>query len=91
MAERFTVSPDVVAQQLGDEVILVHLKTDRTFVLNRTGARLWELLSAGHDLAEIQWRMTQEFDVGERQLAAETDALLDALRGEHLVGPPDVT
>jgi hypothetical protein len=32
---------DVVARRLKDEIVLVHLRTNRIYSLNRTGARFW--------------------------------------------------
>jgi hypothetical protein len=84
---RFRASPDAVAQHLGDEMVLIHLKTDRIFVLNRTGARLWQLLSAGLDQAGIRQQMLQEFEVTETQLASEVDPLVASLKNEHLIIP----
>ena len=89
LPSRFRASPHTVAQRLGDEIVLVHMKTDRIFVLNRTGARLWELLCAGYDRADIQRLMLQEFDVSEAQLEREVEALLALLREEHLTSPAD--
>jgi len=34
------LSPDTVATRVGDEVVLVDLKTDRIYTLNRTAARI---------------------------------------------------
>jgi hypothetical protein len=84
---RFRASPDAVAQRLGDEMVLIHLKTDRIFVLNRTAARLWELLSRGLERADIQRQMLEEFDVTEDQLASEVDPLVTSLKNEHLIAP----
>lgn len=86
---RFRSDSDTVAQRLGDETVLIHMKTDRIFVLNRTGTRLWELLCAHHDRADIQRRLSEEFDVSDAQLAGEVDALLTWLTNEHLIGPDD--
>jgi len=86
---RFRTSADAVAQRLGDEVVLVHIRTDRIFVLNRTGARVWELLCESLDRPAIQDRLLAEFEVGEAQLAAEIDALLTALTQEELILPDD--
>jgi hypothetical protein len=84
---RFRASPDTVAQRLGDEVVLIHVNTDKIFVLNRTGARLWELLSSGLDRADVHQRMLQEFDVTEDQLTREVDELIASLRNEQLIDP----
>jgi hypothetical protein len=76
---------DVVAKQVGDETVLVHLRTNRIYALNRTGAKLWELLEAGHDRSEIQQRMLHEFDVAQEQLTAEIERLLASLAAEQLI------
>lgn len=78
-------NPDTLAQRLGDEVVLINLKTDRIFVLNRTGARLWELLAARHTRAEIRQRLLEEFAVIDGQLDGEIESLLAALRHERLI------
>ena len=88
---RFRTSADAVAQRLGDEVVLVHIRTDKIFVLNRTGARVWELLCESLDRSAIQARLLAEFEVGEVQLAAEIDALLTALTEAGLILPDDGT
>ena len=86
---RFRPSPDTVAQRLGDELVLIHLRTDRMFVLNRTGARVWELLSTGVDLVEIQKQVLREFEVAEAELTTDVRDLLHSLRTEQLIRPDD--
>lgn len=83
----FRPNPDVVAQRLGDEIVLVHMNTDRIFVLNRTGARLWELLCEQLDQGAIRRRLVSEFDVDEAQVAGEVDELLRALMEEQMIAP----
>ena len=78
-------SPDTVATRLGDDVVLVHLKTERMHVLNRTGARLWELLCAGRDWVDIRDVILGEFEVTPGQLDAEMEGLLTLLRQEQLI------
>lgn len=78
-------SPDVVAQGVGDETVLVHLQTNKIFTLNATGARFWELLTTGLSPDEIVERMLAEFDVEEPALRAEIESLVSALAREDLV------
>lgn len=78
-------SRDVVYEELAGEVVLVHLGTNRIFSLNLTGARLWQLLAAGHGAAEIREQLRQEFDVDPDELETEIDALLASLSAEKLV------
>lgn len=83
----FRPRPDVVSTRLGEELVLVHLGTERILALNSTAARLWELLCAGTSLADVKQMMLAEFDVTEVQLAAELEALLASLRTEQLIAP----
>ena len=78
-------SPDVVSRRLGDEVVLVHLKTNRIFSLSPTGARLWELLSDGMSRPEIERRLQEEYDVSRETVGTEIDSLVTMLEGEALV------
>ena len=81
--------PDVVAQRLDDEVVLVNLQTNRIFALNATAARFWELLTAGHDREEIVRVMCDEFEVDAGHLEGEIDSLLSSLASEQLVAAGD--
>ena len=81
-------NPDVVYQRVGEELVLVHLKTNQIYALNETGARFWELLCEGRSRPEIESQMLEEFDVEPGELASEIDALLVELEG---VGAFDVT
>ena len=81
--------PDVVAQRLEDEVVLVNLQTNRIFALNPTAARYWELLVGGNDQEQIVRIMCDEFDVGEDHLRAEIHSLVSSLASEQLVAAGD--
>lgn len=75
---------EVVSQRMGDEIVLIHLGTNRIYQMNRTSARVWELLSAGHDLESIRAVMCEEFDVDEASLMREMEAFLQLLTEEKL-------
>jgi hypothetical protein len=72
---------------MGQDIVLVHLGTDRVFELNHTGAMLWDLLSNGCSPAQIHERMWEGFDVEAERLAEEIESLLNSLRDNDLVGP----
>lgn len=82
---RFRASPDTVYNDIGNQSVLIHMKTNKIFELNRTGARFWELLCSGQDLGTIRETMLREFDVSEAELDHETKTLLGALQAEGLV------
>lgn len=85
MALRFRASPDALATRVGDEIVLVHTVTDQIYVLNRTGARVWELLCGELDRTEIESRLAGEFDVAHADLASEVDALIASLLESRLI------
>jgi hypothetical protein len=89
MDQRYRVSPDVVAQRLGESIILVNMQTDRIFELNRTGARLWELLGSGLTRAQAQQRMLDEFAVDEAHLTIEAQTLISSFLIEKLLDIDD--
>jgi len=82
---RLNPAKDVVARRLGDEIVLVNLRTNLIFELNRTGARFWELLADGCDRREIERRMRDEFDVDRDTLRREIDGIASSLHGAGLV------
>jgi len=86
VASRFEPSPDTIATRVGEEIVLVHLKTDRIYVLNRTGTRLWELLLSDQcERTEILRRMLAEFDVAPAELERELDQWLASLTADSLI------
>jgi hypothetical protein len=78
-------SPDVVYQEVEGDAVLVHLRTNRIYALNRTGARLWHFLAAGHDTGGIVTELAREFDVDRAELEQEVTALLEQLAAEKLI------
>ena len=78
-------SPDVVGRDLGDEVVLVNLRTNRIFALNPTGARFWQLLVEGISREEIEATLLREYDLSKDAVAGEIDRLVGELEREGIV------
>jgi hypothetical protein len=76
---------DVLAKRVDDEIVLVHLETNRIYELNRTAAALWDALEAGATRAELEERLALEFDVEPDELAREIGELLRQFTSEHLI------
>lgn len=77
---------DVSWRRLGDEVVIVNLKTNQIYRLNRTAARFWELIAEGSDRATAERVLAEEFDVGDDELHHETTNLVSELSNEGLLG-----
>jgi hypothetical protein len=86
---RLRSDPDVVARRVQDEILLVQLGRSQVYSLNRTGARLWELIGEGCSPRLASERMLEEFDVPEAELRAEIDSFLALLIREKLLRPTE--
>jgi hypothetical protein len=86
---RLRRDPDVVARRVQDEILLVQLGRSQVYSLNRTGARLWELIGEGCSPRLASERMLEEFDVPEAELRAEIDSFLALLIREKLLRPTE--
>jgi hypothetical protein len=79
--------PDVAAQRVQDEVVLVNLTTNAIYTLNRTRARAWELLEEGRSPSEVESALAEEFGVSRDEVASELHGLLDELVAKDLLQP----
>ena len=89
MRDRFRACPEVLATRAGDEVVLVDLKTDRIYSLNRTAGRAWELLASACERAEVERRMLEEFDVAPDELTRAIDEVVASLTAGGLLVPAE--
>jgi hypothetical protein len=84
---KFRPSPDGVYNRVGGEAVLINMNTNRIYELNETTARLWELLSDGKSLGEIEQTMLQEYEIDPGRLANEITTMLASLEREQLIVP----
>jgi hypothetical protein len=70
---------------LGEQLVLVNLSDDHIFELNRTAARIWELIGEGPTRDELLVRLADEFAVDRAELAEEVDSLLQTLLSRDLL------
>lgn len=81
----YQVNQDIIHQRVGEDIILINLKSDRIFSLNRTGARFFELLSEHRPIPEIKEKLLAEFDVDPETLDDEILNILDNLLEESFI------
>ena len=68
-------------------MVLVHMGTNQVFELNRTGARIWELLTGGIGGGQLLAALTEEFEVDGDRIRGEVETILSELLSEGLVTP----
>lgn len=81
------ISPEVVSQQVGDEMIVLNLQTGIYWGLNPTGAAIWGEIARHGDLRKTIRTLRARFDATEETLTAAVEGLLAQLIKEGLVVP----
>lgn len=62
LADRLTVSPDVVFRELEGEAVLLDLESGTYFGLNAVGTRIWSLIQERDSLRSVLDAITDEYD-----------------------------
>lgn len=78
-------SSDAVESRVGDETVLLHLKSGTYFGLDAMGTRIWEMLKEGVSGAEICKRLTEEFDVSQEVAEADARRFLGELKDNDIL------
>jgi hypothetical protein len=86
--DRATPSPGVICTQLDEQdAVLVDLDSDRWFVVNETGFRIWRELKVGRSFREIARLLVAEYDVTPADARAAVSRMVDSLRAQGLLLP----
>jgi len=78
-------SPDVVGRRVDDRFVVVNLRTNRIYELNRSASALWELMGAGADNSEVEAGMQERFEVEPEVLRREIESTMSVLSQAGLV------
>jgi hypothetical protein len=84
---KVNIPKQVMARQVGDEVVILDLASGTYFGLDPVGARIWALMGEGRTLAEICATMLEEYEVEREQLEADVLRLAAELLERGLVVP----
>ena len=81
----YICNPDVIYRELGDECVLLHLKTGKYYGLNPVGLRMWQLILEKGDLEQVIQAMLDEYEVEPDQLRSDLLVLVEALEKNELL------
>lgn len=92
MSERWIRNPAVVSRRIAGETVLVPVRgaladLERLYLLNETGAAIWERLDGATDLDAIAAAIAEEYDVPPAQALADARQLVEQLAGGGLAEP----
>jgi hypothetical protein len=82
---RVSSSPDVVFQTVGDEAVLLNMKTSLYLGLNEVGTRMWLALTGAQSIEAAFESLLAEFDVSSEVLRKDLEDFLAKLNEFALI------
>jgi len=88
LTDRFTASDDVVAREVGGEMVLLDLNSGQYFGLDPVGMKVWESFQERpQTLAELGDVIEAAFDAERERIEADLLALAAQLKDQGLIVP----
>jgi hypothetical protein len=84
-ADRVTISPDVMFRTVGDEAVLMNLKTELYLGLDPVGTRMWELLTKSVSIEEAFDAFLSEYDVEAGRFRTDLEEFIGRLIEQELI------
>ena len=72
-------STDVIVRSVGDEAVLLDLKTEQYLGLDVVSARIWQVLTGGGSLQSAYETLLVEFEVEPERLRADLEEFVQEL------------
>jgi hypothetical protein len=79
LSRRLTPNDAVVAAEVDQQAILLHVDTGVYYGLDEVGTRIWSLLSDGHDTPSVLSTLAEEYDVDPTELHRDVSTFLDRM------------
>ncbi len=83
--DRATVPPHVLVRFLEQESVLLNLETEQYFGLDKTGTRMWQLVTAAQSIDAAYRELLVEFDAEPELLRSDLTELLGRLLDHGLL------
>jgi len=80
-----TVAPDVLFRIVGEEAVLLNLKTELYLGLDRVGTRMWSLLAEEPSVGAAYEALLQEYEIEPARLRDDLDEFLGQLLEQGLI------
>lgn len=85
LAQRAKPTPEVLCQDVGGEVVLLDLASERYFGLDPVGTRIWSLLNQDQLLQQVLETLCVEYEASRELLQNDLLALVAQLADAGLV------
>lgn len=84
-SSRITTAPEVMFRIIGDEAVILNLKSELYLGLNPVGTRFWTVLHEAPSIGAAYESLLSEFEVAPEQLRQDLDKLLSQLLEQKLI------
>ena len=81
----YTISTEVIAQEVSGETVLLDLGSEQYFSLDVVGTRIWQMLGESKTPDEIKAQLLTEYDVAGDELERDIQSLIATLLDEGLL------
>jgi hypothetical protein len=82
---RVNTAPDVMLRVIGDEAVILNLKSELYLGLDPVGTRMWMVLHSAPSIQDAYESLLAEFDVEPKRLRRDLDKLLDQMIEQGLI------
>jgi hypothetical protein len=84
-SSRVTSAPDVMLRIIGDEAVILNLKSEVYLGLDPVGTRMWTVLQSSPSVEAAHAALLDEFEVEPERLRQDMDRLLDQMLEQGLI------
>jgi len=85
LASQVTIAENVLAQEVGEEVVLLDLAHERYFGLDPVGTLVWRLLPDMANLKAVSDRLCEEFDGKQARIEEDLIDLVQKMLAAELI------
>nr|VFK59655.1 MAG: Coenzyme PQQ synthesis protein D (PqqD) [Candidatus Kentron sp. UNK]VFK68807.1 MAG: Coenzyme PQQ synthesis protein D (PqqD) [Candidatus Kentron sp. UNK] len=85
LARKVSIAPDVLAQDLVEESVLLDLRSEQYFALDDIGTRMWQLLMEKGSIQATMDTLLAEYDVAPERLRQDMENLMEGLLTHGLI------
>ena len=86
---RIQIGSHIAHSEVSGETVILNLSTGTYFGLDEIGTRMWNLLAEHGSTDSMIRTLLDEYEVGDEQLRADIDELLNSLKAHGLVTTHD--
>ncbi len=83
--QRVTIAPDVLFRVVGEEAVLLNLKTELYLGLDPVGTRMWNVLKDAPSIEAAYGTLLGEYEVEPDRLRSDLDEFLGKLLEQKLI------